>query len=124
MNPDRDYVVKVMPVDDEPYMAVWSLPDRDSPRFHSALKEHVGKVTGLPMEHVRVFTDFNGGAEFKYLDMFVNELGHIMRPPLPLNSVATAIYQHNVRYHEPNTPHDDMPTIVGPAVLFEEIVWR
>lgn len=122
MNPDRDYIVRVMPVDGEAYNAVWSLPDRDSPRFHTALKAHVAQVTGDQVEHVRVFADFFGGNDFKYLDMFVNELGHITG--LPLNVMATAIYQHNVKYHEPNVQHPDMPTIVGPAVLFEEIVWR
>lgn len=118
----KDYVVRVIPVDDEPYMAVWHMPLHGQPGFWHSLKENVEQVTGDPMEHVRVFADFNGGVDYKYLDMFVNELGHMRG--LDINVMATSLYQNNVKIHHPNTVVAGLPLVVGPAVLFEERVWQ
>lgn len=120
----EDYFVLVIPHDSDPYNAILELPSRDSTKFYAALQVACKGVVGLPIEHVRVFTDFSGGRDYKYLDMFVNGDGHILRPALPLNVRATAIYRHNVLYHEPGKyKAEDMPAIVGHAVLFEERVW-
>jgi hypothetical protein len=92
---------------------------------YRALKDVIEPITGAPMEHVRVFGDFNGGANYRYLDMFVNELGHLSEPPLPRNEAATLIYRRNVLYHEPGKyDPEELPWIAGPAVLFEKIVWN
>ena len=88
------------------------------------LKAIVEPITGYPMEHVRVFADFSGGTSYRYLDMFVNELGLITEPQLPRNEAATAIYRRNTLIHEPGKYHpEDLDWIAGPAVLFEKIVW-
>jgi hypothetical protein len=124
MNDTHDYCVLIIPVDEEPYNAVWTLPRHDSPRFYPALRDHIQAVTGEPLERVNVFADFFGGKDFRYLDMFVNERGHLYEPPLPRNETATRIYQNNVLVHEPGKHRvEELPTIVGPAVLFEEKVW-
>jgi hypothetical protein len=120
----RDWLVMIIPPDDEPYNAVWELPDTDKPNeLYRALKAKVEDITGPPMEHVNVFSNFQFG-EFRYRDMFVNELGHLTDPKLPLNRLATAIYRNNVLTHEPGRfQADELPTIVGAAVLFEGKVW-
>lgn len=56
-----------------------------------------------------------------YTDMFVDEDGQLKG--LPVNVKATAIYRHNWLTHHPNTPADNLPTIVGVAVLFGRKVW-
>lgn len=100
------------------------LPD-DATGNYAALRQLVEPITGEPMEHVRVFADFTGGTAYKYLDMFVNELGHLSSPPPPRNEAATLIYRRNTLFHEPGKHHpEDMPDIVGPAVLFEREVWK
>ena len=120
---DRDWVVLVIPVKDNPYNAVWTLPgEPGSPENYRALVGHIEQVVGYPVEHVTVFCDFTGGRTFRYLDMFVNEEGHLLG--LPINAFATAIYQNNTIYHDPQIRQEDIPTIAGPAVLFEEKVWR
>ena len=89
------------------------------------LRALIEPITGEPMEHVRVWSDFKGGTDYKYLDMFVNELGRIMDPPLPRNEAATAIYRRNVLYHEPGRyDPEELDWIAGPAVLFEQLVWK
>jgi hypothetical protein len=94
-------------------------------QFHAALRKIVTEIVGEPMEHVKVFTDFNGGPNYRYLDMFVNELGHMKDPPLPRNQAATFIYRRNWMSHanKPGNP-EDLPWIAGPAVLFRDPVWR
>lgn len=70
-------------------------------------------------EHVNVF--WKG----KYTDMFVNEIGMILK--LPVNKKATEIYRNNVVYHEKITDPliiNGMPKIYGPAILLSEKVWR
>lgn len=120
----RDYAVAIIEPGEEPYAAIWELPELNQPGFHKAMKTKVEAVTGKPCEHVNVFADFHGGQDFRYLDMFVNEHGHLMSPPLPYNALATAIYQNNVRVHFPEADIADPTPIVGAAVLFEEKVWR
>lgn len=120
----RDWVVMIIPPDEEPYNTIWELPaSGHTPDRYMALRAKVEEITGKPMEHVNVFHGFQSGT-LRYLDMFVNENGHLMEPPLPLNPLATAIYRNNVLLHEPGRYRvDDLPTIVGPAVLFEDKVW-
>lgn len=114
--------VRIIPAHGDERNEVLFLPPPGKAGYFRALNAAITKYTGDPMEHVRVFTDFGGGTAYKYLDMFVNETGHLIG--LPINAPATVIYQHNVRFHEPNRPHLDMPEIAGDAVLFENPVWR
>lgn len=119
----RDCNVMIIPVDQEPYMAVWHLPENDATdRLYKALVEHVEPITGHPLEHVNVFADFYGGQKFKYLDMFVNEFG-ALDPQLPFNRIASDIYANNMLMHRPDIRREEIPAIRGPAVLFEERVW-
>lgn len=86
------------------------------------LRGLIEPITGHPMEHVRVFSDFSGGTEYKYLDMFVNELGRLTG--LERNEAATIIYRRNTLYHEPGKYEpEELDWIAGPAVLFEHQVW-
>ena len=99
------------------------LPD-DADKRYPTLKALVEGITGEPMEHVRVFSDFSGGIDYRYLDMFVNELGHLLEKPLERNEAATLIYRRNTLYHEPGKYQPEaLPWIAGPAVLFEHQVW-
>jgi hypothetical protein len=103
--------------------AVCRLPrDTTTRRYYEELKRQVEAITGDPMEHVNVFTDFGGGREYRYLDMFVNEAGHLQG--MQRNERATEIYRNNVMVHEPfPPPAETLPWIAGPAVLFSERVW-
>lgn len=113
----------IIPVDAEPYVAVWQLPGHENLRdFLSALEAHIFPITGSPMEHVHVFADFNGGRNFKYLDMFVNEEG-ALDPQMPVNVLASAIYANNTIVHDPNIRREEIPFIHGNAVLFEDKIW-
>lgn len=107
----------------KPESAICRLPaDHISPRYYAALRRQVEAITGDPMEHVNVFTDFNGGNDFRYLDMFVNETGHLNG--MRRNERATAIYRNNIMVHEPvPPPRETLPWIAGPAVLFSQRVW-
>jgi hypothetical protein len=91
---------------------------------YAALKAIIEPITGYPLEHVTVLADFAGGKNFRRSDMFVNELGHVVKPPLPRNEEATAIYRRNALLHQGYTDPEELPWIAGPAVLFEHIVWR
>lgn len=76
-------------------------------------KEHIAG----DREHVRVF--WKG----KYTSMFVDEMGRLQG--MPLNSKATEIYRNNIRVHDPdNYAPALMPWIAGPAILFEQDVWK
>ncbi|MGO8241282.1 hypothetical protein ACC806_34660 [Rhizobium ruizarguesonis] len=103
------------------------LPDlfKASPtRIYAALKAIIEPITGYPLEHVNVLADFAGGKNFRHCDMFVNELGHVVKPPLPRNEEATAIYRRNALMHQGYTDPEELPWIAGPAVLFEHTVWH
>lgn len=120
-----EHRVRVIPVNSDWRLESVHLPAEGSPSgvFYAGLNDAVKRFVGDPIEHVRVFYDFNGGDDFSYLDMFVNELGHLQG--LPLNVTATAIYHNNVRVHDPRRAASQvMPVIVGDAVLFEKVVWR
>jgi hypothetical protein len=91
---------------------------------YAALKAIIEPITGYPLEHVTVLADFAGGKNFRRSDMFVNELGHVVKPPLPRNEEATAIYRRNALLHQGYTDPEELPVIVGPAILFEHIVWH
>jgi len=107
----------------KPETAICRLPtESQSARYHHELKRQVEAITGDPMEHVNVFADFEGGRDFRYLDMFVNEMGHI--EGMQRNERATAIYRNNVMVHEAVAPPaETLPWIAGPAVLFSKRVW-
>lgn len=106
----------------KPERGIAHLPPRDLKGYFDALRRVVEPVVGEPMEHVNVFTDFHGGTDFCYLDMFVNEMGRLNG--LQRNEHATAIYRNNVQVHEVIAPPPEaMPWIAGPAILFEKKVW-
>lgn len=94
------------------------------PGYHALRDLLTPLLDGAPLEHVAVLADFSGGTDFKRADMFVDELGHVRDDgPLPVNGAATAIYRRAALRHSPGTDPDTLPTIVGPAVLFDRIVW-
>ncbi len=80
-------------------------------------------LDGAWMERVRVFTDYNGGTQYAYTDMFVDE-GFGIRTDYLLNEKATAIYRFNTIHHS-DKPVDaeTLSAILGPAVLFDRQVW-
>jgi len=93
----------------------------ENPGFH-LLRALISPLIGNePIEHVAVL---HLGLR---CDMFVSELGHLTtdtrRAPMPLNPSATAIYRNAAMTHEPALDPNTLPTIVGPAVLFDRIVW-
>lgn len=122
----EEYRYRVIPADGDAYNGTVTLPDPSDANYYVALKDIVEKYVGYPMEHVRVFADFEDGEHFEYLDMFVNENGHIADPALPFNEAATAIYLNNVRVHDPlrYAEADGTIDIAGCAILFEKAVWR
>jgi hypothetical protein len=68
------------------------------------------------LEHVAVLH------EGQRRDMFVDENGHSKR--LPRNEVATEIYRSNWLTQHPGVDPEELPHIVGPAVLFpDRLVW-
>ena len=87
------------------------------------LKQLLEPILGGPLEHVSVLADFAGGINFKRADMFVNELGHVLKEPLQRNEAATAIYRRNALINLGATDPEALPWIAGPAVLFERLVW-
>lgn len=97
------------------------LPGRGG-SYLEAIRHLVKPIVGEPgMEHVSVLADFKGGVDFKPADMFVNEIGHQLG--LAYNEAATLIYQRNAILNQGATA-EELPTIVGPAVLFQKRVWR
>lgn len=83
-------------------------------QLHVIFERHFGP--DIEMEHVTVWH------EEHYTDMFVDETGVLKG--LPVNLVATKIYQANVMAHETNPPDPrDMPMIHGDAILFNRRVW-
>jgi hypothetical protein len=67
------------------------------------------------LEHVRVLFDDRPA------DMFVDDCGAIAE--LPVNPVATAIYQTAWRRRFPLTGEDTLHSIHGAAVIFRRQVW-
>ena len=72
-------------------------------------------------EHVSVLADFAGGTNYQRADMFVDELGHQKR--LMRNEAATTIYRRNAMILHQVTDAESLSFIVGPAVLFDRVVW-
>ena len=66
------------------------------------------------LEHVRIITD-----DDEVVSMLVHESGHMER--LAYNAVATEHYRRNAVRSGANA--EGLPWIVGPAVLFDRIVW-
>ncbi len=121
------YDVIVMRPDGTTERQTLDLPDAgDTTLFFYGLRDALKPIVRSPIEHVRVFADFDGGDAFSYLDMFVNEIGHIANPPMPRNEAATVHYRRNVIFHQPDTVDDpeELPWIAGAAVLFRDNVWR
>lgn len=72
-------------------------------------------LDGARLEHVTVLH------EGRRADMFVDEIGQLKG--LPRNDEATGIYRNNWLTRHPGTDPEALPTIVGPAVLFDRRVW-
>jgi hypothetical protein len=59
-----------------------------------------------------------------YLDMFVDEIGHVRDGgPKPRNDAATAIYRANWLRAEGGDP-ETLPWIAGIAIVFDRRIWR
>ena len=65
--------------------------------------------------------DFAGGADYRRADMFVDELGH--QKQLMRNGAATVIYRRNAMLRPQVSDAESLSFIVGPAVLFNRVVW-
>jgi hypothetical protein len=90
----------------------------DADKRHAIVRQLAQSVVGEGnnAEHVNVFVDG------EYRDMFVDEIGHAK--DLPLNEAATVIYRNNVLVHEPGKYRpEELPYIVGDAILFGRKVW-
>lgn len=72
-------------------------------------------LDGGRLEHVAVL--WNG----KRADMFVDEFG--LLKGLPRNDAATQVYRNNSLTQDPSQRPEGLSHIVGPAVLFDDIVW-
>ena len=81
--------------------------------IRAAVMPHLDESENL--EHVSVLHDG------KRADMFVDERGIQYRRQR--NDTATRIYRHNWMTRHPECDPEKLPIIVGPAVLFDEIVW-
>jgi hypothetical protein len=90
---------------------------------YDRISKFIGPIVGGPIEHVAVLADFSGGLNFTRADMFVNEIGHVLKEPLPRNEAATLIYRRNALLNQGARDPEVLPWIAGPAVLFERLVW-
>jgi hypothetical protein len=90
-------------------------------------KELVEPIVGGPLEHVRVLNPKMVEADEitaeDYLDMFVDELGHVRGGGKPRNDAATAIYRANWLRANGGDP-EDIPWISGTAIVFDRRIWR
>ena len=80
---------------------------QDYPPTYGQLKKWIGCDV---IELVKIF--YNG----KYEYMYVDEVGAIKKPPLPVNAIATLLYHENARVHQPELLKN-APSIYGVAVL-------
>jgi hypothetical protein len=91
------------------------------------IKSLVEPMVGGPMEHVRVLDPRSVEADqitrADYLDMFVDELGHVRDIPKPRNHAATGIYRANWLRAEGGDP-EDLHWIAGDAIVFDRQIWR
>jgi hypothetical protein len=95
---------------------------------YDQIRALVEPIVGGPLEHVRVLNPKSVEAdricEGDYLDMFVDEIGHVAAlGPKPRNDAATAIYRANWLRAEGGDP-EDLPWIAGTAIVFDRRVWR
>ena len=95
----------------EPLYVTWDSPEPSFDEINTLVKP---LLDGGELERVRVWH------RSTYLDMFVDECGHLKG--LPLNPMATEIYHANVKRSFPLARTSTLP-IVGPAVLFLKRVW-
>jgi hypothetical protein len=82
---------------------------------------------GTYLERVAVLADFGGGDNHQPLDMFVDENGMLHQPRPPRNETATTHYRRATMMgrsgaRKPADP-EQLPFIVGVAVLFDRRVW-
>jgi hypothetical protein len=77
------------------------------------------------LEHVNVWADFDGGTNYKRLDMFVDETG--LLKGLQRNEEATTLYRRANQLGMSAAPIveniEDLSFICGTAVLFSRRVW-
>ncbi len=88
----------------------------EDPRF-DRISKLVAPIIGVEktgFEHVSVLHND------RHHDMFVDETGQMKN--LPLNEAATAIYR-NYSIKKRGADAEDLPTIVGTAVLFHRRIW-
>lgn len=78
-------------------------------------RDYITPYFDEPFEHVTVF--WNG----EYTDMFVGETSALRG--LPVNEMASKIYNNNLVVHDPSNPRAGTGTIYGTAVLFSRRVW-
>lgn len=81
---------------------------------------------GRRLEHVSVWADYDlDGTNFDIMDMFVDEDG--MSIGLSRNERATTIYRRATMMGKTGSPipkhPEDVPFVVGPAILFSRRVW-
>jgi hypothetical protein len=87
-----------------------------------SVRPRVLEVTGEPYEHVSVLHAFDVGTKPVRADMFVNEMGH--SKGLRFNQKASKIYRRYWMKTHPDHNEDDLPPILGDAVIFDRIVWK
>jgi hypothetical protein len=89
------------------------------PGYHRIVALVEPLLDGEPLEHVTVLYDG------RRHDMFVSEQGHLhlsTRGPLAHNDTATKIYR-TAALRDPAKLADELPSIVGVAVLFHRLIW-
>lgn len=83
---------------------------------YEALRDLISPhLDGGRLEHVTVLH------EGERADMFVDE--DFLEKRLPFNAEATAIYRANALSWSPDVLAENLPAILGPAVLFSRRVW-
>lgn len=91
---------------------------------YAAIKGLVEPILGGRLEHVTVLNDFDGSANERRGDMFVDEHSAIdLATRMPRNEAATAIYRRATLHREPHTAPETLPAIYGPAILFSRRIW-
>lgn len=109
-----EFEYRVFPTDDSPVI-VGTVTWPKEPGYHK-IKDLVSPLIGGGfIEHVSVLHDG------RPRDMFVDGDGH--QKGMPRNERATAIYRTYAMSRNPGGDPEDLPSIVGPAVLFTKRVW-
>jgi hypothetical protein len=115
MTPTRLYRFHVFATDGthDEHVAQMSVPPKLD-EIKAAVMPHLG--TAKHLEHVAVLH------WDRRCDMFVDDNG--VPDLLDRNDEATKIYRFNWMQQHPEQDPETLPYIAGPAVLFEQIVWR